>query len=324
VLIPVGAVAVLLLAGLSVMIGATVFSPADVATALFSPTGSETDLVITGVRIPRMLLAVAAGAALSVAGVVMQALTRNPLADPGILGVNAGASFAVALGLTVFGIGQYSATLWLAFAGAGLASLAVAALGASARGSQSTARLVLGGVAVGAVLAAATSALSMVNPKAYAAMRLWEAGSLAGRDLGVASVTLALVAAGVVVALLLAPGLNVLVLGEDTASSLGSRTPTVRGWSLVTIIVLCGAATAAVGPIAFVGLMVPHAVRAVVGADQRKALAYSLLAGPILLLVADLIARSVIRPHEVPIGVVTAILGAPLLVVLVVFRRRAS
>ncbi|WP_157802921.1 FecCD family ABC transporter permease [Compostimonas suwonensis] len=315
---------VLLLAALSVMIGSTVFSPADVATALLAPTGGESDLVITGVRIPRMLLAIAAGAALSVAGVVMQALTRNPLADPGILGVNAGASFAVALGMTVFGISQYSATLWLAFAGAALASIAVAALGASSRGSQSAARLVLGGVAVGAVLAGATSALSMLNPKAYATMRLWEAGSLAGRDLGVSGLTLALVTGGVVVALLLAPGLNVLVLGEDTASSLGSRIRAVRGWSLVTIVVLCGAATAAVGPIAFVGLMVPHAVRAVVGADQRTVLAYSLLAGPALLLVADLIARSVIRPHEVPIGVVTAILGAPLLVALVVFRRRAS
>ncbi len=179
-------------------------------------------------------------------------------------------------------------------------------------------------IAVGAVLAGATSALSMVNPKAYASMRLWEAGSLAGRDLGVAGITLALVTVGVVAALLLAPGLNVLVLGEDTARSLGSRIKAVRGWSLATIIVLCGTATAAVGPIAFVGLMVPHAVRAVAGADQRTVIAYSLFAGPILLLVADLIARSVIRPHEVPIGVVTAILGAPLLVALVVFRRRAS
>lgn len=324
VLVPGGVGLVLVLAWCSLSFGSTVFSPTQIVSAFVSPTGSEVDLVITGVRLPRMLLAVAAGAALAVAGVLMQAVTRNPLADPGILGINAGASFAVALGLTVFGIGTYAATLWLAFAGATAASIAVAALGASARGPQSSARLVLGGVAIGAVLAGGTAALSMANPKAYASMRLWEAGSLAGRDLGIAGVTLALVAGGVVAALCLTPGLNVLVLGEDAARSLGSRVRTIRGWSLTVIILLCGAATAAVGPVAFVGLMVPHAVRVLVGVDQLKATAASVLAGPILLLAADLIARSVIRPHEVPIGVVTAFLGAPLLIALVVFTRRVS
>lgn len=309
---------------ISVAVGSVVITPQAVIEAIVSPTGSETDLVVMEVRVPRTLLGIAVGAALAVAGVIMQAITRNPLAEPGILGVNAGASFAVALGITVFGIGQFSATIWLAFLGAATASVAVVALATRASGPQSIARLVLGGVAIGAVLAGATSALSMMNPKAYAAMRLWEAGSLAGRDLTVALVTLCVVAVGVSLALALAPSLNVLVLGEEAALALGSRVRHVRALGLVTIIVLCGAATAAAGPIVFVGLMVPHAVRAVGGADQMRVLLYSLLAGPALMLSSDLIARSIIRPQELPVGVVTAFLGAPLLIALVMSKRRVS
>jgi iron complex transport system permease protein len=324
ILLPIGVCVVAVLATLSLMFGSHLIAPDALVSAVFSPTGSENDLIVTGVRIPRTLLGIAVGAALAVAGVIMQALTRNPLAEPGILGVNAGASFAVALGLTVLGFTQFSSTLWLAFVGAAVASLAVTALAAAASGPQSVARLVLGGVAIGAVLAGATAAISMMNPRAYAAMRLWEAGSLAGRDLPIALATLIIVGVGLALALGLGPSLNVLLLGEDAASALGARVGIVRGLGLLAIIVLCGAATAAAGPIVFVGLMVPHAVRALVGTNQVRVLLYSLLAGPILLLAADLIARTIIRPQELPVGVVTAFLGAPLLIALVLSTRRMS
>lgn len=322
VLVPAGLLLVLTLATLSVMVGSVVIPPDAVAAALLHPTGTELDLIVVGVRIPRTLLAIAVGAALAVAGAVTQALSRNPLAEPGLLGINAGASFAVALGLTVLGITRFADTLWLAFFGAAGASALVAGLAARGRGPQSTARLVLAGVAVTAVLAGATTALSLANPAAYAAIRLWEAGSLAGRNLGVAATTLAVVAGGCTLALALGPRLTLLLLGEDVAHSLGSRVRTVQALGFLTIVVLCGAATAAAGPIAFIGLLVPHAVRALVGPDQTRVLLHSLIGGPAIVLAADLLARTVIAPRELPLGVVTAFLGAPLLVALVLARRR--
>jgi iron complex transport system permease protein len=312
---------ILALALATLSVGTPVLSPVEALTLLVTPDGSQTAIVVQTLRLPRAILAIAVGAALAVAGVVMQALTRNPLADPGILGVNAGASFAVVFAFVVLGVQSFDQTLWFAFAGAAAASVIVALLGGLGT-STSIARLALAGVAVGAVLSGITQALSLLDPADYARIRVWEAGSLAARDVPSALITLAAISLGLAIALGSGRGLNLLVLGEDAAHTLGARVSRVRGFAFVAIVLLCGAATAAVGPIAFVGLLVPHALRRFTGADQPRALIYSLVGGPVLILASDLIARLVIAPRELPLGVVTAFLGAPMLVVLVQTRRR--
>ncbi|WP_223626393.1 iron ABC transporter permease [Microbacterium sp. EST19A] len=304
----------------SIAVGPRTLSVDELITALTAPTGTEADLIVRDVRLPRTFIGIAAGAALAVAGVIMQTLTRNPLAEPGLLGVNAGASFAVAIAIVVLGIGDFASTMWFAFLGAALASALVAVIGGVGR-RASIGRLALTGVAIGAVLSAGTSALSLIDPHAYQAMRLWGAGALGGRSLEAATLTLVIVAVGLIVVVLIAPGLGLLALGEDTARALGGRVGIARLGGFLAIVILCGAATAAAGPIAFVGLLVPHALRAVFGPDTRRLLVYSALAGPILLLFADVLGAVVIAPRSIPVGVMTAFLGAPVLVALVLSRR---
>lgn len=304
-------------------IGEPMLAPLQVLEMLRHPDGSQAAVILHTLRVPRLLLAIAVGAALAVAGVIMQALTRNPLAEPGILGVNAGASFAVTLSFVVLGIRGFGATLVIAAIGAAVAGVLVALLGGVGR-SASVSRLILAGVALTAVLSGLTQALSLIDPAQYARIRVWEAGSLAARDTTTALIVAGVVVTGLVLALAIGPGLNLLVLGDDAARALGARVEIVRAIGLVTIVLLCGTATAAIGPVAFVGLLVPHAVRAFTGGDQVRTLVASIAAGPVLLLVADLIARTVAAPGEVPLGVVTAFLGAPVLIVLVNRRRRRS
>ena len=323
VLVPIGITLILALSLATLCVGTPMLSPVEALSLLVAPDGSQTAIVVQTLRLPRAILAVAVGAALAVSGVVMQALTRNPLADPGILGVNAGASFAVVFAFVVLDIQAFDQTLWFAFAGAAAASVVVALLGAVGR-STSIARLALAGVAVGAVLSGFTQALSLLDPADYSRIRVWEAGSLAARDVPTSLIALSAIALGLLIALGNGRGLNLLVLGEDAAHTLGARVTRVRGASFVAIVLLCGAATAAVGPIAFVGLLVPHALRRFTGADQPRALLYSLLGGPVLILASDLLARLVIAPRELPLGVVTAFLGAPMLIALVQRRRRSG
>jgi iron complex transport system permease protein len=304
-------------------VGEPMLSPARALQLLWQPDGSQEAVIVQTLRLPRLLLAVAVGAALAVAGVVMQALTRNPLAEPGLLGVNAGASLAVTLGFVALGVHGFGATLAVAAIGAAAAGVAVAFLGGVGR-SASVTRLVLAGVALTAVLSGLTQALSLLDPAQYARIRVWEAGSLAARDTPVAVAVALVVGVGLLLALAIGPGLDLLVLGEDTAHALGARVARVRVMGLVVIVALCGTATAAIGPVAFVGLLVPHAVRAFTGADHVRTLLAAIAAGPVLLLVADLVARTVVAPGEVPLGVVTAFLGGPVLIALVHRRRRPS
>ena len=305
---------------ISIAVGPRTLTVDELIAALTAPTGTETDLIVRDVRLPRTLIGIAAGSALAVAGVIMQTLTRNPLAEPGLLGVNAGASLAVAIAIVVLGISDFGSTMWFAFVGAALASALVAVIGGVGR-RASIGRLALTGVAIGAVLSAATAALSLIDPHAYQAMRLWGAGALGGRSLDAATLTLVIVAVGLGLVVLIAPGVGLLALGEDTARALGGRVGVARLGGFLAIVILCGAATAAAGPIAFVGLLVPHALRAVFGPDTRRLLIFSALAGPVLLLLADVIGSTLIAPRSIPVGVVTAFLGAPVLVALVLSRR---
>lgn len=303
-------------------VGEPMLAPPRALGLLTHPDGSHEALIVQTLRLPRVLLAVAVGAALAVAGVVMQALTRNPLAEPGILGVNSGAALAVTFAFVVLGLQGFGSTLLVAAVGAAVAGVLVALLGGVGR-SASLSRLVLAGVALTAVLAGLTQALSLIDPAQYARIRMWEAGSLAARDAPTALWVTGIVAVGLVLALAIGPGLNLLVMGEDAAHALGARVTRVRTAGLVAVVLLCGTATAAIGPVAFVGLLVPHAVRAFTGADQVRTLVASIVAGPVLLLAADLIARTVVAPRELPLGVVTAFLGAPVLIALVHRRRRS-
>ncbi|MCK2022104.1 iron chelate uptake ABC transporter family permease subunit [Microbacterium sp. kSW2-24] len=286
--------------------------------------GSDADAAsVLALRIPRTALGLLVGAALGVAGALIQAVTRNPLADPGILGVNSGAAFAVAIAVGVFGLTSPPAFLWFAFGGALVTTIIVYLIGSAGRGSVSPARITLAGVAIGAVLSGITAGMLLANPKGFNAMRAWEAGAIADRGWEVIVVAGPYLAAGLVLALMLGRPLNAVALGDDLARSLGSSVLRTRVLSIIAITLLCGTATAMAGPIAFVGLMIPHVARWIVGPDQRWIIAYSVLLAPILLLASDVVGRVVLRPGELPVGIVTAFIGAPVLILLV-RRQRAS
>jgi iron complex transport system permease protein len=288
------------------------------ATLLGGDPGASTDAaVILDSRLPRTAIAVVAGLALGVSGALVQAVTRNPLADPGILGVTAGAGFAVAIAVGVLGIASVQGYLWFAFGGALAATVIVYVVGSVGRGGSSPIRLTLTGVALGAVLSGIVSAMLLANPIGFAAMRAWESGSLEGRGWDGLVPVLPFLLVGVVIAFVIAHALNAIALGDDLAVTLGSDVVRTRVLALIAVSLLAGGATAIAGPIAFVGLMVPHVARWIVGPDQRWIIAYSIVLAPVLLLVADVVGRVVLRPGELPAGIVTACLGAPVLIALV-------
>jgi iron complex transport system permease protein len=262
-------------------------------------------------------MAIVCGSALGVAGALMQSLTRNPLADPGILGINAGASLAVVLSVALIGMASILAYLWFAFAGAAVASLAVYLLGATGRQSATPTRLALAGVAISAALSALTEAVVLGNQAVFNEFRLWVAGSLEGRTYDVLLTVLPFVAGGLLLALALAPSLNALALGTEKGRSLGVHVRRTQLLTMLAVTLLCGASTAAIGPVGFVGLAVPFLARGLTGTDQRWVFVLSILLGATWLLCADVIARVVVWPGEIQVGIVAALLGAPFFVALV-------
>jgi iron complex transport system permease protein len=321
----VGALCVLAVAVLlSLSLGSKDIGLGQTWALLLSPDGSSESTVLHELRVPRTILGVVVGAALGVAGGLMQSLTRNPLADPGILGVNAGASVAVVLVVALTGVSGLGFYLWFAFAGAALASTAVYLLGTTHHQVATPTRLALAGVAISAALQALTQTIILADQTAYNEFRFWVSGSLEGRLYPVLWTVLPFVAVGLLAALLLAPALNALALGTETGKALGVRVQRTRVGTMAAITLLCGAATAAVGPIGFVGLAVPFAARALVGSDQRWVTICSAILGPAWLLGADVIARVVVRPEEAPVGVIAALIGAPVFVAIVRRRKIAA
>ncbi|MFI6874922.1 FecCD family ABC transporter permease [Streptomyces sp. NPDC050400] len=319
----VGALAVLIvLMVLSVMIGSKAISVPVIWDALFNPPSSPDQFAIRDFRLPRTIVGLVVGVALGLSGALIQALTRNPLADPGVLGVHAGASLAVTVAVGVLGIRDAQGYMWFAFAGALIVTLLVIALGSTRKGSSPVA-MVLAGVCVGAVLGGAREALQLTDPDAFDAMRYWNAGSIAGRPLEVVWPVLPFFAVALVLAFAVAGPLNALALGDELAVAQGVRLTRTRVLAVIALTLLAGGATAIAGPIGFVGLMVPHVARWIVGPDQRWIFAYSILLAPSLLLVSDILGRVVMRPGEIPVGIVTAFVGAPVLVALV-RRKKAS
>lgn len=309
---------------LSLSLGSKDIGLARTWALLLAPDGSGEAIVLHELRVPRTLLGVVVGAALGIAGGLMQSLTRNPLADPGILGVNAGASVAVVLVVALTGVSGIGFYLWFAFAGAALASVAVYLLGTSHRQAATPTRLALAGVAISAALQALTQTIILADQTAYNEFRFWVSGSLEGRLYPILLTVLPFILLGLLIALLLAPALNALALGAETGRALGVRVQRTRVATMVAVTLLCGAATAAVGPIGFVGLAVPFAARLVVGSDQRWVTVFAAILGPAWLLIADVIARLVVRPEEAPVGVIAALIGAPVFVAIVRRRKIAA
>jgi len=315
-------VLVVVACGLSIAVGTRSIGLGTVWHALWNPhaPGDET-VIVRQLRVPRTLIGVLAGLCLGVSGALMQGHTRNPLGDPGLLGVTAGASFAVVVAISAFGVATPSGYVWFAFAGALLASLLVFALGSAGRGGATPVSLALAGSALTALLFALIQAITIRESSTLESYRFWVVGSLAGRGTDVLTQVAPFAVAGLVLAAVNAPALNVLGLGEDVARGLGQRIWLARGTGIAATTLLTGAATAACGPIAFLGLVVPHVARAVTGPDHRWLLPWSGLLGVVFVLLADVLGRVVARPGELQVGIVLAVLGAPFFIALVRRRR---
>nr|WP_259471552.1 iron ABC transporter permease [Streptomyces shenzhenensis] len=317
--------AVLLLAAtaLSLAVGSGDVSLHDVVHGVLDPDRSvRGQLVVQEVRIPRTLAGLLAGAALGLAGTVMQGVTRNPLADPGLLGINAGAAVAVVFAMSVLSLTEPAQYIWFGFLGACLAAGLVYGIAGLGREGATPVKLALAGAAATALLVSATDTMLLSDSQTYDQYRFWQVGALDGRDLDVLLQAVPFVVVGSVLALALGPRLNGLALGDDIARALGQRVAVARLVGAASVVLLCGASTAVAGPIGFVGLAVPHAVRMITGPDHRWILPYSVLLAPVLLLVADVVGRVVARPGEIQVGVVTAAVGCVPFIVLV--RRRGK
>lgn len=315
-------VAAVVLVFASLLIGARLVDPGTVWAALTAFDGSADHAAIIEFRVPRTIAGVLIGIGLGLSGALIQALTRNPLADPGVLGVNAGASFAVVLGVAFFGAAGMGQFIWYAFGGAFAATVVVYYLGSRGRSGSTPVKLTLAGVAFGAVLAGITQGLVLLDSGTLDAMRRWAAGNLAAVGYGPLPLLAVCMGLGVLICVVVARPLNATALGDDNARSVGVNLGFTRVLVVAAVTVFAGASTAAAGPIGFVGLMVPHVCRWIVGPDQRWILLYTVLLSPVLLLAADIIGRVVARPEELEVGIITAFVGAPVLIWLV--RRKTA
>ncbi len=308
---------------LSLMYGANPLPLDAVWRGLWAHDDTDASIIVWSLRIPRTAVGIIVGAAFGVAGALIQALTRNPLADPGILGVNAGAGFAVTLGVGIFGVTSTQGYVWFAFLGAAFATVIVYVIGAAGGGSVSPITLVLAGVALAAVLGGVGTFLTLIDPDTFQRLRRWGVGSISGTNLQDTWHVFPFLIAGILLALALAGALNSIALGDDLAASLGTSILRTRVLGIIAVTLLAGGGTALTGGIGFVGLMVPHIVRWFTGPDQRWVIAYSALAAPVLVLLSDVIGRVIGRPGEIEVGIVTAVVGAPVLILLV-RRSKAS
>ncbi|MDT9693680.1 iron chelate uptake ABC transporter family permease subunit [Streptomyces sp. P9(2023)] len=318
----VGVAVLLVVCVLSIMIGAKPVPLGDVWHGLFQNSGAGNDVIVHDVRVPRTLLGLLVGVALGLSGAVMQGLTRNPLAEPGLLGVNAGAAAAVVSAIAFLGVTDVDAYVWFAFLGAAVVSVVVYVLGGSR--SSTPVRLALAGTAATAALYGYVNAVQLLNSAALDRLRFWTVGSLASADMDTVRRVAPFIAVGVVLALLIARPLNAMELGDDSARALGANLNRTRVVAMAAVTLLCGAATAACGPIVFLGLMVPYLVRAITGPDMRWILPYAAVLSPVLLLGSDVVGRLVARPAELQVGIVTALIGGPVFIHLVRRKRMAQ
>ncbi len=302
---------------LSLAVGSRAIAPGGVLDALVHGGDSPDAIVINAMRLPRTVVALLVGASLGIAGACMQGLTRNPIAEPGILGISTGAAAGVVTAIAVFGVTGLTGYVWFGFAGARVTGGLVYAVAARGRGGATPVKLALSGQALAATLGAVITMVLTTDQGTLDQYRFWLVGSLSGRTSDVAWQMLPFVGVGLLLTVSSARGLDALALGDDVAKGLGHRVHRIRVIGGLGATVLTGVAVAATGPIAFVGLAVPHAARALVGTDHRWVLGMSALLGPTLLLIADVLGRIVFPPAEVEVGAMTALIGVPILVVLV-------
>lgn len=288
----------------------------EVIAALSDPLSESFNATVVRGRIPRTVFCILAGAALGVSGAMMQAITRNPVADPSILGVNTGASLFVVIGIAFFNINQAGQYIWFALAGAAVTSVFVYRIGSMGQGGATPIKLALAGAATSAALSSLVSAVILPRTDAMQAFRFWQVGSASGADWNGILTVLPFLALGILISLFAAPALDALALGDEVATGLGVRTGVIRLISAIAGVLLCGAVTAVAGPIGFIGLMVPHAMRMLLGPSMRTIIPMSAVSGAMLLIISDVIGRLIGYPGELEAGIVTAFLGAPILIVI--------
>jgi iron complex transport system permease protein len=302
---------------LSVVMGYTNTSLSTAIEAYTAFNGSNEHLIIKLSRVPRSLVGMAVGMSLGIAGVLMQALTRNPIASPDIFGVNAGAGFFIVFGVTFLGISSIHEFMWIGFLGAAVASGMAYVLGSAGKGGLTPVKLTLAGAVMAALFASLTQGMLVTNEKALDEVLFWLAGSVEGRKLSMLTAVMPALFIAWIVSLLLSRQLNAFALGEDVAVSLGQKTVTFKFIAALMVILLAGGSVAIAGPISFIGIVVPHFARYLVGSDHRWIVPFSAIVGGIMLVAADIGARYIIMPEEAPVGVITALIGTPFFIYIV-------
>ena len=295
----------------SIVYGYTQTSWKMVLDAFQNNNGSNEHIVIETVRLPRALIAAVVGSSLAISGVLMQTLTKNPLASPGIFGVNAGAGFAVVVAVTLFSVSNLQAFAWISFLGAAIAAIAVYIIGSAGRDGLTPMKLTLAGAAMSAMFASFTQGFLVIHEAAFEQVLFWLAGSVEGRKIEILTNVLPYLLVGWVGSIFIASKMNVLSMGEDVAKGLGVNTVSLKIIVAIIVILLAGGSVAIAGPIGFIGIVIPHLTRFIVGIDHRWLIPFSGALGGVLLLVADILARYIIMPQEIPVGVMTAIIGTP-------------
>lgn len=305
----------------SLIFGVADLSLNDVYKAFTNFDGSTEHLIIRTLRLPRALTAILVGSSLGVAGCIMQGITRNPLAEPGILGINSGAALAVVGGTLLIRDASLTTYAFFAFIGATISAIAVYFFASLSKKGLSPLSLTLAGSAITVFTSSLTSGILILNQRSFEEIRFWLAGSIAGRDLALIGQMLPYFIIGLILAIILSRQITILSLGEETAQGLGQNTLLIKILAMVAVILLAGASVAIAGPLGFIGLIIPHLVRLLIGNDYRWIIPYAMFGGGILLLNADIVARLVIKPQEVPVGLVLPILGAPFFIYLI--RRKS-
>nr|WP_233222892.1 iron ABC transporter permease [Chroococcidiopsis sp. CCALA 051] len=300
----------------SISLGAAEIPLAQILKSFSAFDGSYNHLIVQTVRLPRSLMALLVGSSLAVSGALMQGLTRNPLADPGILGIESGAALAVVATIFLFGSSSLSVLTLAAMLGAAATAILVYFLGSLGRGGATPLNLTIAGAALTALISSLTTGILIVSQQTLEEIRFWLAGSLAGRDTDILLQVLPFIGVGLIVAFALGRQITTMSLGEDVAKGLGQQTAWVKIMTAIGVVLLAGSSVALAGPIGFIGLVVPHTVRFFIKADYRWILPYAAVVGATLLLVADVAARVLLKPQELPVGVMTAIVGAPFFVYL--------
>ncbi|WP_336045632.1 FecCD family ABC transporter permease [Solibacillus ferritrahens] len=300
----------------SLVFGSRMISWTDLLNGLFHSEVQSHEANVVRQRIVRTIFCLLCGAALGVSGALMQSVTRNPIADPSILGVNTGASLFVVCGIAFLNISSANQYIWLAIAGAFITAIFVFGIGSMGRGGATPLKLVLAGAATSAILSSLVVAVMIPRTNVMDQFRFWQVGSVGSGNWDTITLFIPFIVVGIFIALFTAPALNALALGDDVATGLGVRTVTVRIVAALGGVLLCGAATALAGPIGFIGLLATHIVRLVIGPDLRYIIPMSALSGAIILTISDVVGRLLGSPSELEVGIVTAFIGAPILILI--------